>query len=221
MIWNFDTLKSVSKLKEIVKEENICFLSLANAYRTCGAYQKGFGSQEENVMSSTDGIVTLENVSQIKSEGEFGRIEYKDFFKIPPGGNYFLKLNILDSNIKCSCISTAFADFRTDCNESELNDFKDDESKYIERIELDIVGTLMTAIDKREKNLILGASGCGAFNHDPLLEAKAWLNCLSKDEFKNKFDYVLFSIKDKEENDNLKQFRKVFNCKDNNSVSEI
>ena len=39
---------------------------------------------------------------------------------------------------------------------------------------LDIEGTLKTAALNNINVLILGASGCGAFKHDPAIEAELW-----------------------------------------------
>jgi uncharacterized protein (TIGR02452 family) len=84
-----------------------------------------------------------------------------------------------------------------------------DEAKLDERLKLDMEGVCKTAISQEMDTLILGASGCGAFKHDPNKEAKLWKEVL--DQYSLYFKMVIFSIlPDAKRQDNVKAFQKYF-----------
>jgi uncharacterized protein (TIGR02452 family) len=54
--------------------------------------------------------------------------------------------------------------------------------------------------------LILGASGCGAFGHDPWREAKLWKKAIEK--YKKSFTEIIFAIlPDRKNPDNVRAFQ--------------
>ena len=60
--------------------------------------------------------------------------------------------------------------------------------------------------------LILGAGGCGAFEHDANRDAKLWSNIISK--FSNCFTEVVFAIlPDSKRPENTKAFEREFSTK--------
>ena len=86
---------------------------------------------------------------------------------------------------------------------------------------------LVKAKKRGVKNLVLGASGCGAFHNDPKLVAQLWKRVLLFDEFQDAFAHISFAIfnptqkatidsteavKETADN-NYKIFREVFNLK--------
>lgn len=104
---------------------------------------------------------------------------------------------------------------------TERQDFFDasgqiiDLEQYNKRIEVDMIGVLRTAKAMKQETLILGASGCGAFCHNPDLEAEAWLRVLNLPEFKGQFKQIIFAILsvDKVGEGNVDAFQKHFGSK--------
>jgi len=62
------------------------------------------------------------------------------------------------------------------------------------RLKMDMEGVIKTALEQKVDVLILGASGCGAFSHDPKREASLWKEVLEHDSVRHCFDEICFSI---------------------------
>ena len=71
---------------------------------------------------------------------------------------------------------------------------------------------LRIAEQKRFRNLVLGAWGCGAFGNRPEEVAGHFKTVLVDEEFGRYFDEVCFAIYGKEDGANIREFRKVFEC---------
>jgi len=74
-------------------------------------------------------------------------------------------------------IASASADFRNATHYrpfAEIDQFQPGSLDYEKRISIDMEAVCLTAIKHNIKVLILGATGCGAFLHDPALEASIW-----------------------------------------------
>jgi len=208
-----DTQTTVEKAERRHRGKRIAWLNMAHAHNTGGNYNiaRG-GGQEEDAGTNSDGIVILglnsmhregTSVREMINSGEH-HIVYRDARHIPPGGNVFAPTRFVTSEpqIDCYMIATAFADFRAYVpfmvpyterpyffsrsgaprNEDDLDI----------RCSLDIVGTIKTALWHDIDVLILGAGGCGAFQHDPAREARLWKQALSR--FDSVFDEVVFAI---------------------------
>lgn len=115
-------------------------------------------------------------------------------------------------------IATAFADFRPYIPFfvpfSESLDYFSifgnvlDEKKLKERLLIDIYSTIYTAIKEGIDIFVAGASGCGAFLHDPILESKLWKEALK--EYEGHFQEVIFAVLDDENGKNISAFRETF-----------
>lgn len=159
-----------------IPDSQFCWLNMANAYYVGGCFQYARGSQEECVGSRSTVLGTLSNV------GTTGRCRYQKRYQIPAGGNYFCKCRFLvEPKLECSCISNASIDL-----------WRSKEEDIETRIKLDHRGILMTAKYKGIKVLVLGATGCGAFGHDPTVEVRLWKESLAL--FKGIFQEVCFAI---------------------------
>jgi len=216
-----DTLTALEKMSKSYNSTKIAWINMANAHRTGGGYQQGDKAQEEMTVTNSDGIGVLGNVSEILSDGRAG---YKKHLHIPPGGNYFHQTVVFTTSdynpILCNSIVHAFADFRsgTYSNLSEFDDYSkntklDSSSQaYTDRIKLDMRGVLRTAKQQGQEALILSATGCGAFRHDPKAEAKGWSEVLMEPEFKGHFKEIVFAIKhDKRNSGNFDAFKPLAN----------
>lgn len=199
-----DTLSALKALTSRVKDtRKIAWVNMANAHKTGGGYQQGDTAQEESMVTNSDAIRILENVSEKASDH---RMTYLPGFHIPPGGNYFHQTCVLTGTlhpIVCNSIVHAFADMRP----NGFNNFAPGSKEYQERIKLDMRGVLRTAKLNKQEYLILSATGCGAFRHNPHAEAKAWNEVLKEPEFTGHFKEVIFAIKhDKRNPQNVQAF---------------
>lgn len=212
-----DTQSAVEMAAQKYPSEKISMIIMANAHMTGGGYQQGDTAQEEVVTTNSDAIVTLGNLAEIKGR----RAVYQDGFHLPPGGNYYLKTQfVTGAKVSCNAIVHAFADFRPNARykgNSEFEDFSkggalDTNSReYDKRIKLDMRGVLRTAKAENQEVLILSATGCGAFGHDPVAESKAWKDVLSEPEFLNHFKEIIFAILPDPRNPrNVQAFQQIF-----------
>jgi hypothetical protein len=182
------------------------------------------GSQEEVVGSNGNGIAILGSCGTLHLTGEYSikgignRVTYNEGFHIPCGGNYFCKTKFIsgENQVDCFMIATAFADFRQDSVNRQNTEGKyffengkiKDLDAYKERIYLDIEGVVRTAIIEGIDVLVSGASGCGAFQHDPILEAGMWKSVL--ENYKNYFTHVEFAVLNSSNGSNITAFTKEF-----------
>eukprot|EP01012_Entosiphon_sulcatum_P022524 TRINITY_DN2748_c0_g1_i1.p1 TRINITY_DN2748_c0_g1~~TRINITY_DN2748_c0_g1_i1.p1 ORF type:complete len:398 (+),score=55.40 TRINITY_DN2748_c0_g1_i1:26-1195(+) len=205
----------------------IAWLNMANAHHCCGTYNGAFGgSQEEEVATNCTAAATLGLFAERKTGfNNWVRknvvlradvIGYRDNFHIPPGGNYFMKTRFVTANpqVDCYMIATAFLDlrsyipvFRPKSVKGQWSSRPDEELDT--RLELDIRGTIYTAIQEKIDILVLGASGCGAFQHDPRREAHLWQRVLQK--YGHLFKRVVFAVlPDSKHPNNFEVFSDVF-----------
>lgn len=79
-----------------------------------------------------------------------------------------------------------------------------------QRLLIDIEGVIRTCEEEKIHTLITGASGCGAFHHDPFLEAQLWEERIKKVGERSTLKQVVFSVLDKEESENWIAFSRKF-----------
>ncbi|EFC43083.1 hypothetical protein NAEGRDRAFT_58416 [Naegleria gruberi] len=210
--------------------KKVAWVNFANAHNVCGTYCVDYGgSQEEEVATNCDGAALLGTVGKLIDTGmkSFVRgrwVSYKKGLHLPPGGNYFTKTKFVTGSepVDCYMIAAAFADFRPFVPfftpYSERNYFYSwygygnitNEKELEQRLILDIEGVLKTCADQNIHTLVTGASGCGAFLHDPFREAKLWRKCLKKYE-NSCLKQVIFAVFDLEESPNWAAFSEAFN----------
>lgn len=205
---------TTQKLSEMLKDtadgknpKEIAALIMANRKRMGGGHQKMLGTQEEQTGSDCGLFPILGTVCERMKSGEKGRISYLNGYALPPGGVAYLDTRLLDGSNNgegsdCSLIVAGFADFRRHSPESERSDYSSftgnlvfDEN-YRKRIKLDMYAVLDCAIQQGKTRLLLGGSGCGAFEHDPVEEAKAWKEVLTDKRYAGYFKEVVFAIYD-------------------------
>jgi hypothetical protein len=231
-VWPIGTQEAVARATLDYPGKKICWLNLANAHNTCGTYSVAFGgSQEEEVATNCNAAAILgfhaekhtKGVRPFMQKGE-PHIGYRVGKHIPPAGNYFCRTKFITSSphIECSMIAAAFADFRpyipffTPYSERKyfFNWFGygscvTQKEEYQRRLRLDIEGVFLTAIKEGIDVLILGAGGCGAFQHTASVDAKIWKEVL--DQYLSFFDASIFAIlPDKRRPENVTAFENEF-----------
>lgn len=225
------TQEAVEELYTNMKHEPklIAWLNFAASHNVCGSYSVDFGgSQEEEVATNCDGAVLLGTVGHFVETGlkswMRGRwVSYRTGMHIPPGGNYWAMTKFVTGpfHVECGMIATAFTNLRPYvpifCPYSERNYFYSllgnvkNQQEMEKRFTIDIEGVLKTCLAKQVHTLVAGASGCGAFRHDPYIEAKLWRKCLEKEEYRcGSLQQVVFAVLDKENSDNWIAFSNEF-----------
>jgi len=224
-VQNKDTLAAVEEAYNKHGEEiQIGWINLANAHNVGGAYNRSFGSQEENTVTHSTGIVSLTLHAEPEQQHlqtwfhqnckeHMTPVKYRQNHHIPPGGVYICKTKLLNTEkcINCLMIGMASADFRETTSyrqEAESNQFPTNSDKYNMRIMLDLEAVCLGALQHGVDYLILGATGCGAFKHDAKIEAMLWYQVLSK--YGCYFKKIIFAIKEDRSGYNIKSFEKVF-----------
>ncbi|CAF0942445.1 unnamed protein product [Didymodactylos carnosus] len=232
------TQEAVQELHQGMQDGSklIAWLNFAASHNVCGSYSvDSGGSQEEEVATNCDGAVLLGTMGQFVETGLKswirGRwVSYKTGMHIPPGGNYWAMTKFMTGpfHVDCAMIATAFADFRPYvpifCPYSERNYFYSlsnsvrNQEEMERRCMIDIEGVLKTCMAKRVHTLVAGATGCGAFCHNPDVEAKLWRRCLDKEEYRcGSLQQVVFAVLDRENSNNWIAFSKEFGSPESNT----
>jgi len=212
-----DTLKAVDFIHKKLGYSGleIAWLNFANAHNVGGAYNRGMGTQEENTITESTAAGTLTMFADpnpinnaikksIIADSEIPvqhpkQISYRKNKHLPPGGTYICKTRLLlksEPQYDCYMIASASADFReiTEFRPySEKGQFEPNSLDYEKRISIDMEAVCLTAIKHNIKVLILGATGCGAFLHDPDREATLWKKVIHE-KFGYHFERIYFSI---------------------------
>lgn len=220
--------------------KSIAWLNFAASHNVCGSYSVAFGgSQEEEVATNCDGAILLGTMGHFVENGLKawlrGRwVSYNAGMHIPPGGNYWALTKFVTGplHIDCGMIATAFTDLRPYmpifCPYTERPYFYsffnnlNNQEELEQRLLIDIEGVLKTCLAKNVHTLVAGATGCGAFRHDPYVEAQLWKRCLERDEYKSgSLRHVVFSILDRETSDNWIAFQQAFDCNKKEKNDEV
>jgi hypothetical protein len=232
------TQETVQEVYQSMQNEPklIAWVNFAASHNVCGAYSVAFGgSQEEEVATNCDGAVLLGTMGQFVETGlkswVRGRwVSYKTGMHIPPGGNYWAMTKFVTGpfHVDCGMIATAFTDFRPYVPifwpYSERNYFYSllgnvkNQEEIEKRCMIDIEGVLKTCLAQQVHTLVTGATGCGAFRHNPYVEAKLWRQCLEKKEYRcGSLQQVVFAVLDNENSDNWMAFHNEFVTSENKS----
>jgi len=207
-----DTLEGVQYARDTLRKDGheIAWLNFANAHNVGGSYNKGMGTQEENTITACTAAASLTIQAEPKpidnaikkwilaNQKEFlVPVKYRDHRHLPPAGTYICKTRLFNvqPHIECYMIGSASADLRekTDFRPYTERDQLPSASDYEKRIMLDMEAVCLTAIKYNIKVLILGATGCGAFLHNPDTEAQLWKRVI-EEKFGTYFEHIIFSI---------------------------
>jgi uncharacterized protein (TIGR02452 family) len=205
-VWREDTFNCAHKLIERgVGMEEIAVLSMASDYKAGGGFTKGANAQEE----------TLCKRSNL-------------YFSLGAGSFYPLKKDQL-------LYTTAVTVFRDDRNEGyqfrKVKDhykvnvisaaairrpkMKDNDTRYAQLedeklMEDKVRSVLRVAFHKKNKVIVLGAWGAGAFGHSPEASSKVFQDVLREAEFTNVFDKIIFAVIDSHSSNNCNVFKQAF-----------
>jgi len=221
--FNFNTLPSVKKLNTPTKIEvfdgdtleatlkyqhknnkRYCFLILANAYHPGGGWEHGAKAQEESVCRRSNIWLAFDKINYPLDE--FGGIYGKNvaIFRDTKNNNFKFLNKIHFSN----CIFIAAYSNPPLKSKTEL------EKEYAIKTKKKIISMLTECLKRGDKNLVLGALGCGAFANPPDHIAKIFKEVLHSDNFKDRFEHVVFAIIDNKYTKNREIFENILCSKE-------
>ena len=190
---------------------NPAILNMANAYRACGKYHSGDGSQEPGLCRASTLSPTLYqyyNKLWAKKAGVPLREPCGYPMDIRFGGIYSPNVTVFRDNEKTgfalreepfqtAIISMGALNFNSNITPNNLEYCADDGgfTKEGEAIMRDKIRTLYRiALLNGHDSLVLGAMGCGAFHLKPELVSTLFKETLEEKEFKGKFHTIVFAL---------------------------
>jgi uncharacterized protein (TIGR02452 family) len=195
------TVTNSSALMEAVKFDKAVILNFASAVHPGGGYIRGANAQEECLCRSS----TLYNVLEKFSESFYipNRqldLTYTDSMFYTPNVIFFKDDfgNSLPEYRKFNVITAAAPNNRTKwISDEKLQDI------FLRRIQM----VFAVAAKHGQRNIIVGAWGCGAFGCNPEIVSKAFRAVLSTPEAKS-FDNIVFAVLDNHKEELVNVFRK-------------
>lgn len=202
LIENIDTVEA--SLEQKKKYGSSCLLNFASATTPGGGYLQGSSAQEEGICRRTDLYPILVSQTSLYdwSRKNLRGGLYSNWCYFSPK-----VIVIRNSNMTLKLPEKIGVLTSPAPNKKRFSGSEEEIKKSLEeRCEL----ILKTAIACDQKNLVLGAFGCGAFGNDPIVVANIWKNLLNKYPY---FENITFAILCRYEQDNIEAFKKVFDIK--------
>ena len=202
MLSTKDTLEAARG--QIEKFGSSCALNFASAKNPGGGFENGAKAQEEDLCycSTLFGSLRQEKSLYDYSRKHLNNSLYSTWTIYTPDVIVYRGRNKeIIAPVKCSIITSPAPN---------RNAYKgknaDVRNAMMERCEY----ILQTAIKHGERNLVLGAFGCGVFGNSPMEVATIWYNLLYKKNYSRYFDVIEFAILGSEMSENYKAFKIVF-----------
>lgn len=206
-VWREDTFNCAHKLieKGVVKPDQIAVLSMASDYKPGGGFLTGANAQEETLckrsnlhLSLTSGsfypmqndtLLYTPNITVFREDKSqaYAFLKVKDHYK----------LNVISS--------AAIRQPKMKNADTEYARYEDQEL-----MEAKVRSVLRIAFLKKNKVIVLGAWGAGAFGHSPEASSKVFKIVLSEPEFINIFDMIVFAVIDSKHSNNCAVFKATF-----------
>lgn len=190
---------------------NPAILNMANAYKACGKYSSGDGSQEPslcrastlsptlyqyyNKMWAKKAGVTLREPSAYPIDVRFGGIYTPNVTVFRDNG--FTGFALHEQPYKTSIISMGALNFNPKIkpNNMEYRAENDGFTPEGEEVMRDKIRTIYRiALLNGHDSLVLGAFGCGAFHLQPEFVSTLFKETLEETEFKGKFHTIAFAL---------------------------
>ncbi len=221
-----DCLVAAQKLLTPEKTE-IAILNMANQYLVGGDYLSSF-AQEESLIQRTTLLASLQILDGVVKGDLCNPFKY-DFkdnlgFSTEKQRKGFGEFTALyTQNVTVSTLSLTedgsepITPFRVNIISSAAYNLSDETEKlplslYRAGIVFKILNQLRVAKKYRQKNLVLGAFGCGCFANDPFFIAEVYHAAINEYEFQGCFDTIAFAIKPSHGTDNLTIFQSEFSA---------
>jgi len=202
------TIKNADCLSIANRLPNTCILNFASAYHPGGGFLTGAQAQEESICRRSSLYLSIK-------DNEMYNINNKDKSK------YYTDTMIYSPNVYV-IKNEGFRTFMNPIKYSVITAPAVNINKigFLDKTIANEVKTVMTnrirklikiAIINGQRNIVLGAWGCGVFGNHPRNVAQYFYDVLVNEEYENYFDNIFFAIY--KSNSALKCFHEVFKNK--------
>lgn len=191
-ILNVPTVKAVL---DLVGEnfKDIGVLNFASAKNPGGGFLNGALAQEESIAVGSGLYDTqLKNEKYYLENRNCKTMMYTDYMIYSPEVVFIRdeSLNLLESPVAANIITAPAVNYGQVILKKEDTEL----AKKVMKIRMRKVLALFA--EKKNKNLILGAYGCGVFRNDPNLISDYWKELLYEENFVSYFDNIVFAVFD-------------------------
>lgn len=206
------TVEALFRLKDL---KDIGILNFASAKNPGGGFLNGAKAQEESLAISSGLYLTLlKNKQYYQENRKCGNMIYTDYAIYSPNVVFIrdknfklVKYPIMASILTMPAVNMGQILLKT----PELKQKAEESMKSRMRKILHIFAS------KGNKNLILGAYGCGVFRNNPVLISKYWHQLLKDEKIETNFENIVFAIYDTSSNKTIPNaFYNEFNYKSHN-----
>lgn len=204
---NEATVKAILDFASAEKE-HVGVLNFASAKNAGGGFLNGAMAQEESLAASSGLYLTqLRNEGYYKANRAHRSMMYTDHAIYSPDVVFFRdeRFNLLNQPVTASVLTLPAVNYGQVVLKGE--DPQKAEQVMKDRMRL----ALAIFAHKGDKNLILGAYGCGVFRNDPVKVAEWWRELLDDEGYEALFSEVRFAVLDSSKGGNsIRAFEKVF-----------
>ena len=188
--------------------ENCLVMNFANAHTPGGGFLHGANAQEEALCRES---TLYESLSSRKASKMYGYNTvhanpcYSDYMLLSPKVCVFRNIedNLLAAPFVTSVITLPAPNLYGEAKEVPQNILDKAMKNRLAKM-------FAVAAFYGYKNLVLGAWGCGALGHDPHNVAGYFYDLLINENYKSRFETIIFAIIDRDEKTNLRTFAKIF-----------
>lgn len=204
-----DAALTLHNAHEIFKSEDtkpVCVLNFANAEKAGGGWTNGRMAQEEEICyrSTLSQALHSRFYPMAKRECIYSP-NVIIFRENDERGHSFMWTNKPELLPVVSVVTMA-ATMKPKLDKSvNPPQYKDDAERVLMEDKMRMI--LRVTADNHHRRLVLGALGCGVFEHHPQQVADCWKKVLQEKEFKGWFEMVLFAVMDKENGLNFISFK--------------
>lgn len=203
---NNSTVDAVIELVEEGKN-SIGVLNFASAKNPGGGFLNGAMAQEESLAASSGLYKTLTvHEEYYRANRNFGSVMYTDHGIYSPNVVFFRDggFNLLKEPVKASVLTLPAVNMGQVLQKGE----DQQEAKRIMKRRMAIA--LAVFAEQGDRNLVLGAYGCGVFRNDPK-EVALWWKDLLEGGFDGYFDRILFAVLDRSKTQScIRSFEELF-----------
>lgn len=205
-ILNVPTVKAVLDLVgENLKDIGV--LNFASAKNPGGGFLNGALAQEESIAVGSGLYDTqIKNEKYYLENRNCKTMMYTDYMIYSPEVVFIRdeSLNLLENPVTANILTAPAVNYGQVILKKEDTDL----AKKVMKIRMRKVLALFA--EKKNKNLILGAYGCGVFRNDPNLISDYWIELLYEENYVSYFDNIIFAVFDNSKDQNcIRAFEKL------------
>jgi len=205
-VLNIPTIKAVLNLTSENKKD-IGVLNFASAKNPGGGFLNGALAQEESIAVGSGLYDTqLKNEKYYLENRDCKTMMYTDYMIYSPEVVFIRdeNLKLLENPVTANIITAPAVNY------GQVLLKKEDEVLAQKLMKIRMRKILALFVEKKDKNIILGAYGCGVFRNDPYTIVQYFKELLYNENFASYFDNIIFAVFDNTKNQEcIKAFEKL------------